>query len=157
MTGFLQRFTPREQLSLLALALALAIYLLYQVLWLPMHDARSEMQRRNTSTAEVLQRVDAMVSEVLYLRSTGTAAPKRGSLTGVINRTTAQFSLPVSRLQPNSRGDLQVRFEAVSFDDLLQWMHRLETVDSILINEVSISQSGGPGRVNATLQLAQSS
>ena len=56
---------------------------------------------------------------------------------------------------PNSRGEIQVRFEAAEFDDLLQWLYEMESVEGLLVREASITQTGSSGRVNATVRLAQ--
>ncbi|MEQ8264278.1 type II secretion system protein M [Pseudohaliea sp.] len=151
---WLERFTPREQLSLLLMALAVIAWAGWMLLWAPLRDARNEMAQRNDATAVVLQRVDAMVSEILALRASG-GAGQRGNLVALINRSTGAAGLAVSRLQPNSRGEVQVRFEAAAFDDLLSWLHRLETEEGIIVGEVAISRAGTPGRVNATVRLGQ--
>jgi len=151
---WLERFTPREQLSLLLLALALIAWAGWMLLWTPLRDARNEMAQRNDATAVVLQRVDAMVSEILALRESGGGA-RRGNLVALINRSTGATGLAVSRLQPNSRGEVQVRFEAAAFDDLLAWLYGLEHEEGVIVGEVAISRAGTPGRVNATVRLGQ--
>ena len=151
---WLERFTPREQLSLLLMALAVIAWAGWMLLWTPLRDARNEMAQRNDATAVVLQRVDAMVSEILALRESG-GAGRRGNLVALINRSTGAAGLAVSRLQPNSRGEVQVRFEAAAFDDLLAWLHRLENEEGVIVGEVAISRAGTPGRVNATVRLGQ--
>jgi type II secretory pathway component PulM len=152
---WLERFTPREQLSLLLMALALIAWAGWMLLWTPLRDARNEMAQRNDATAVVLQRVDAMVSEILALRASGGGTGQRGNLVALINRSTGVAGLAVSRLQPNSRGEVQVRFEAAAFDDLFAWLHRLESEQGVIVGEVAISRAGTPGRVNATVRLGQ--
>ena len=65
------------------------------------------------------------------------------------------YQLQVSRLQPNSRGEIQVRLEGAAFDDLLAWLHDMEQGEGLLVREVSITQAGTVGRVNATVRVAQ--
>ncbi|KGE05370.1 General secretion pathway protein M [Pseudohaliea rubra DSM 19751] len=137
------------------MGLAVIAWAGWMLLWMPLRDARNEMALRNDATAVVLQRVDAMVSEILALRADGGATGQRGNLVSLINRSTAAAGLAVSRLQPNSRGEVQVRFEAAAFDDLFAWLHRLESEEGILVAEVAISRAGTPGRVNATVRLGQ--
>ena len=155
MKNWFAGLTQREQLSLLALGLALCLYLLYMLLVAPLASARDDLARQNQAVAESLQRVDVMVSQILQLRDSGGGANSRRNLTSVINRSTAAAGLQVSRLQPNSRGEVQVRLEAVVFDDLLGWLHQMEYRESLLVQEVSITPGGGTGRVNATVRLAQ--
>jgi type II secretory pathway component PulM len=145
----------REQLSLLLLAIALGMYLLYTIVWLPLASSRDEMIMRNQGVASSLARVDAMVSEVLLLRESGAGNTSRRNLTSLINQSTNRMNLQVSRLQPNSRGELQVRLENASFDDVLAWLYEMEYAQSLLVREVSLTRSGSAGRVNASIRLAQ--
>ncbi|MFV0278614.1 MAG: type II secretion system protein GspM [Parahaliea sp.] len=155
MMRWLERFSAREQVSLLVLAIALVLYLIYMLLWQPLQSRREQMFERNTATAVSLQRVDAMVSEILALREGDRARPSRRNLTSVVNQTTAAAGLAVSRLQPNSRGEIQVRFEGADFSALVGWLHEIEYGQSLLVREVSMTQTGSAGRVDATVLLGQ--
>ena len=96
-----------------------------------------------------------MVSEILRLRDTGGSAKTGRNLTSLINQSTGRREIAVSRLQPNSRGELQVRLENTSFDDFLGWLYDMEYKEGLLVREVSITEGGGVGRVNATVRIAQ--
>ena len=157
MKAWLSKFSPREQLSLLLLGGAIVLYVLYMWVWSPIASQRDQLAIQNQGVAESLQRVDAMVSEVMQLRDSegrGSAGNRR-NLTSLISQSTARRQLQVSRLQPNSRGEIQVRLEAAAFDDLLQWLHEMEFTQALLVREVSITQAGSAGRVNATVRIAQ--
>lgn len=155
MKNWFAGLTQREQLSLLILGLAVALYLVYAILVSPLDTARDDMERQNQGVTESLQRVDVMVSQIMQLRDSGAGASRQRNLTTLINRSTGALNLQVSRLQPNSRGEVQVRLEAAAFDDLLSWLHQMEYRESLLVKEVSITQGGSTGRVNATVRLAQ--
>ena len=157
MKNWFSQFNQREQLSLLLLAIALVAYLFYVMLWAPLSNSRDQLELQNRGVAASLQRVDAMVSEVMQLRGSegrSSSGPRR-NLTSLINQSTSRMQLAVTRLQPNSRGEIQVRFEAAAFDDLLQWLHEMESGEGLLVRELSVAQAGSPGRVNATVRLAQ--
>lgn len=155
MKTWFERLKPREQLSLLLLALVLLLYFSYYLLWSPLADKRAQMEARNASVAVSLQRVDAMVSEIMQLRSNGDLGNTRRNLTSVVNQSTAAAGLSVSRMQPNSRGEIQVRLEGAPFGALMSWLHDIEYSQSLLLREVSITQAGAGGRVNATVRIAQ--
>ena len=155
MKAWFIRLTQREQLSVLTLGLALVVYLLYMLVWSPLDERRDSLVQQNRGVAKSLQRVDAMVSEVMLLRDGDARPGKRRNLTSLINQSTARRDLPVSRLQPNSRGEIQVRLESAAFDDMLVWLHELEYREGLLVREVSVTSSGASGRVNATVRLAQ--
>jgi len=155
MRSWFLQLNQREQLSLLVLALAIGLYLLYMLIWSPLDGARDRLAQQNESVATSLQRVDAMVSEITRLRESGARPGARRNLTSLINQSTSALALPVSRLQPNSRGEIQVRLESAAFDDLLTWLYRMEYREGLLVREVSVTQAGSVGRVNATVRIAQ--
>jgi general secretion pathway protein M len=153
--NWFSRFSPTEQLSLLLMSGVVVCYVLYFLAWAPIASKSEAMAVRNHGAAEVLQRVDAMVSEVIRLRNSGQSASQKRNLTSVINQSTRNLGLPVSRLQPNSRGEIQVRLEDAVFDDLLSWLHDMEYNQGLLVREVSITQAGTAGRINASVRIAQ--
>lgn len=156
MKAWSSQLSQRDQVSLLVLGLALVLYALYIFVWSPLARMRDDLALQNTAIAESRVRVDAMVSQLLDLRQVGAAAtgPKR-NLTSVINESTARLQLPVIRLQPNSRGEIQVRVENATFDSVLHWLHEMEYKEDLLVREVSLTQSGSVGRVNVTVRIAE--
>ncbi len=146
----------REQMSLLVLGFALGLYLVYMLVWSPLAERRAELELQNRGVAQSLQRVDAMVSEILRLREGGAASTAGRNLTALVNQSTSRHNLQVSRLQPNSRGDIQVRLENALFDDLLAWLDDVENREGLLVTEVAITPAGNPGRVNVSIRIAQS-
>jgi general secretion pathway protein M len=155
MKGWFLQHNQREQVSLLVLAFALGLYLLYMLVWSPLDSLRDKLEVQNRGVAATLQRVDAMVSEVMQIRDSGTSTSSRRNLTSLINQSTSRLGLQVSRLQPNARGEIQVRLESAAFDTVLLWLHEMEFREGLLVREVSITQAGSAGRVNATVRIAQ--
>lgn len=155
MRSWFLQLNQREQVSLLAMGVAVGLYLLYMLIWSPLDGARDRLAQQNEGVATSLQRVDAMVSEITRLRESGARPGARRNLTSLINQSTSALALPVSRLQPNSRGEIQVRLENAAFDDLLTWLYQMEYREGLLVREVSVTQAGSVGRVNATVRIAQ--
>ena len=146
----------REQLSFVVMGVVVALWVLYMFAWSPLAERRASLAMQNTAVAESLNRVDAMVSELTALRASGGANQnRRRNLTSLISQSTRALELPVSRLQPNSRGEIQVRLENAPFDDILGWLYQMEYSEGLLVHEVSITQSGAVGRVNATVRIGQ--
>lgn len=155
MKNWYAQLTQREQLSLLLVAGAVGIYLVYVLMISPLGAARDRLEQQNSGVAQSLQRVDVLVSQILALREGGAGSQRKRNLTTLINQTTAALDLPVARLQPNSRGELQVRLEGASFDDLISWLYQMEHREALLVRELSVTPAGSSGRVNATVRLAQ--
>ena len=145
--------TRREQVYLFIMGVAISFWLLLQLVVLPAAQAKEAMALNNQAAAELLMRVDSKATRLIRLRSEQ-GQSSRSSLTGAISRASEQEGLPVRRLQPNSRGEVQVRFESVDYDNLVRWLYRLETGEGLLIIDASIVQAGRSGGVNATLRVA---
>ncbi|MEM1141020.1 MAG: type II secretion system protein GspM [Pseudomonadota bacterium] len=156
MKDWFLKFSLRDQLALLVLAVAVLLYALVFLVLEPMNNARVEARNRKVAYAEQLARVDTMASELAALRArggTGNTGARR-NLTSLLNRTAQNFELQISRLQPNSRGAVQLRFESVPLAGLLRYLHELETGQDLIVEELSISQTGTAGYVSATVRLA---
>lgn len=153
MKAWFSHLSQRDQTALLLLAVVASGWLVYQGLLSPMSEKRAQMAVNNDSASALLSRVDAKVAQLMYLRDQSEGAPS-GSLTATISRASEALQLPVKRLQPNSRGEVQVRFENVDYDRLVKWLYGAETSDGLVIVDLSITQAGRSGGVNATVQVA---
>ena len=155
MKEWFSQLNQREQLSLLLLSLALLVYLLYILVLSPLESEREQLIAQNSAVTESQGRVDAMVSQLLQLREGGAKAGAKRNLTSVINQSTSRLQLPVMRLQPNSRGEIQVRIENASFNDVLKWLNEMEYTESLLVREVSVTPAASAGRINITVRIAE--
>jgi type II secretory pathway component PulM len=147
-------YTEREQAYLLAAAVAVVLYVLYMGVWKPLAGMRDEMAQRNVAAEQTLSRVQALASELNQLKASGTG-PRTTNMNQLINVSTAEMGIRPSRIQPNSRGEPQIRFENVGFAELLRWMHRMEFREGIAIKEVAINPGDRGGLVKATIRLGQ--
>tara|TARA_B110000503_G_scaffold128577_1_gene199811 strand:- start:1532 stop:2002 length:471 start_codon:yes stop_codon:yes gene_type:complete len=152
MRTWLNTLDQRDQIALLTIVVFITGWLIFQGLFAPISAKRVQMEINNVSAAELLARVDVKVAQLMALRDQSDSA-SGGSLTAIISRSSEALQLPVKRLQPNSRGEVQVRFEDVDYDTFVQWLHRAETSDGLAIIDLSISQAGRRGRVNASVQV----
>lgn len=155
MKEWFSQLNQREQLSLLLLGLALLLYLLYILVLSPLESQREQLIAQNSAVTQSQGHVDAMVSQLLQLRQGGAKAGAKRNLTSVINQSTSRLQLPVMRLQPNSRGEIQVRIENASFNDVLKWLNEMEYTESLLVREVSVTPAASAGRVNITVRIAE--
>ncbi len=156
MKAWFLKFSLRDQIALLALAGVVALYVVFMLLLQPQQKARAEMRARNVATMEALGRVDRMTQELRALRENqgANSAASGRSLTASINASAERMNLSITRLQPNSRGAVQLRFDSVALDKLLRWIYGLESENGVRIEELSLSQTSTPGVVSASLRMA---
>ena len=146
--------TQRDQLALMILTAALVLYGLVAFVLLPVNDARNQMLANNEAAIAQLARVEAKVSQLLELRANSEAGQNQ-NLSSTLSAAAQNAGLVVKRLQPNSRGEVQVRFESVEFDALLEWLQTIEGNEGLRIVDASLSDAGRSGGVNATLRVRE--
>lgn len=146
--------TQRDQVALIALATAVALYGLMTFALMPASEARSQMAANNTAAIAQLARVEAKVSQLLDLRANSESGQNQ-NLSSTLSAAAQNAGLTVKRLQPNSRGEVQVRFESIEFDALLQWLQTVEGNEGLRIVDASVSDAGRSGGVNATLRVRE--
>lgn len=144
----------RDQLALMALAAAVVLYSLVSFVLMPASAARSQMAANNTAALAQLARVEAKVSQLVDLRASSESGQNQ-NLSSTLSAAAQNAGLIVKRLQPNSRGEVQVRFESVEFDALLQWLQTIEGNEGLRIVDASVSDAGRSGGVNATLRVRE--
>ena len=153
MRQWFERLPARDQVAVLILVVFLAVFLLVKGIVLPLSQEQERLRLANHDVAAALSRVDAKASQLMALR-TGESGVQR-NLSSLITAASEAQGLQVQRLQPNSRGEVQVRFEGVDFDRLLQWFDQIEYDDNLVVIDVALSQGGRLGGVNATVRVAQ--
>jgi len=146
--------TRREQIYVLIMVAVVGLWLLYQFGLAPASSARQQLVENNRAAIALLARVDAKATELISLRELS-KNQNSGSLVSAVSRSSELAGLPVRRLQPNSRGEVQVRYEGVNYDDLARWLHQIELVEGLLVVEASITQAGRSGGVNASVRVAR--
>lgn len=146
--------TRREQIYVLIMLAVVGLWLLFQLGLAPASSARQQLVENNRAAIALLARVDAKATELISLRELS-KNQNSGSLVSAVSRSSELAGLPVRRLQPNSRGEVQVRYEGVNYDDLARWLHQIELVEGLLVVEASITQAGRSGGVNASVRVAR--
>ena len=144
--------SPRDQMAILLLTGFLLVFSVFQFALMPMSENRAQMALNNGAASAQLSRVEAKVSRLLSLRDAGSTG-QNDNLSSTLSAAAQNAGLTVKRLQPNSRGEVQVRFEGADFDAHLQWLQTVEGNEGLRIIDASVSDAGRSGGVNATLRV----
>jgi type II secretory pathway component PulM len=145
----------RDQTMLLVLAAAIAAYLLLQIVWRPLAVSNDSLARANTALRASVQNMTQLAAEFRQLQQAGTgnAAASGESLAQLLDRTVAVQGLKMSRFQPGSTGDVQVRFDNSAFDNVARWLHQLESEQGVTVRDLSVTPGAAPGLVNVSVRL----
>jgi len=152
MKQWFESLSRRDQIALLMRAGALLLWAYTQLIFIPLDGRRECLKQGTAALAEKLVRVDLKVAQLAALRSGKGSQPV--NLTRTLSQASDASGLPVKRLQPNSRGEVQIRFESVPFDGVLRFLEQVEGISQLSVVDASISSAGKNGGVNATLRIA---
>jgi len=154
MRTWFESLSKRDQFALCALGAALGLWLFVQIVFVELDGRRARLSDGNAALAQQLSRVDLKVEQWTALRAGG--GGRQVNLTRTLNQASEANGLAVKRLQPNSRGEVQIRFEGVDFDGVLRFLEQVEGAAHLTVLDASISSAGRSGGVNATLRIAGS-
>ena len=140
----------RVIIAVSALCLASIIYL---GMWEPLSDYR-DAQATRYMKAQSLN--DWMLLNKEKLRSAGVSnstSAGRKSLLPMITASAKQFSLQLSRLQPEQDGSVSISIERQPFEKAIKWILALETGDQLMIDRISVDRTANAGLVNIQLRI----
>ena len=152
MREWFETLSTRDQIALMVLVGALGLWLFVKVIFIELDGRRAQLSQNNQALAEQLVRVDLKVERLTTLRAGG--GEQNLNLTQTLSQASEANGLAVKRLQPNSRGEVQIRFEGVAFDNLLRFLEQIEAVSGLSVLDASVSSAGQNGGINATLRIA---
>lgn len=154
--AFFHSLGLREQAALAVLLALLLAGLIYLGVWAPLADAANRLREANAATSATLARVLDLAEQYRQLEAAEARQEARGASLGqILNAEVAAFDLRMARFQPGSQDDVDVRFDGMPFNDLLRWLHRLETEHAIGIRDLSVTPAGEAGLVNMSVRLHQ--
>lgn len=139
-------------MALMILAAVLGVWVFIQTIFVQLDGRRERLTASNEALVLKLSRIDLKVEQLAALRSAGGGV--QVNLTRTLSQLSETLGLSVKRLQPNSRGEVQIRFEGVAFDGLLQFLEQIEGSSGLVVIDGSISSAGDNGGVNATLRVS---
>ena len=147
-----QSLVVKDQIALMILAAVVSSWVFIQVIFVELDGRRQRLTAGNEALASTLSRIDLKVEQLAALRADGGGV--QVNLTRTLSQLSETLGLPVKRLQPNSRGEVQIRFEGIAFDGLLQFLEQIEGSSGLVVIDGSISSAGNSGGVNATLRVS---
>ena len=145
----------RDQSMLIVLATAVILYLLVLVAWRPLAQSNRSLQQSNAVLRDSVQNINQLAAEFRQLQQSGSGntAASTETLAQLLDRTVAAQRLQMSRFQPGSSGDVQVRFDNSGFDQIARWLYQLESEHGVVVRDLSITPGAAQGLVNVSVRL----
>lgn len=144
---------PNEQRIVLALAILVAVSLLWLLLWKPISDWRATEGNRYQNAQTLMDWMEANEARAREVAAGAATANSERALLPVITRTAEVQGIRINRLQPESNNSVSISIQGQPFNELIRWLHQLEENNGVLVQRISIDAEGRPGLVNAQIRL----
>ncbi|ACE83545.1 type II secretion system protein GspM [Cellvibrio japonicus] len=151
--AFLNRYQRREQIALLALGIAVVIFLLWILILAPLQKKREQLQTANTAATQTLGKVRIMAAQIQQARDQGGQARSGENISGLIDSSLRGNGLTMSGFQPGVAGEVRVRLDRAAYEPLMQWLYELEFKHGVSVRDLSLAATNDPGLVTVNLRL----
>jgi general secretion pathway protein M len=150
--SFLNKFNRREQTMILGCGLAVILYLIWLLVFVPIEKKRDQLLAANTATTQTLGRVQIAAAQIQQARARGASASTE-NLSGLVDSTLRANGLSMSGFQPGANGEVRVRLDRANYESLMQWLYDLEFKQGVRISDLTIAATNEPGQVTVNLRL----
>lgn len=158
MKDWLAGLEPRERRLVLIGALVLGLLLVYALLVSPLLSAYQDRARQVEQQRAGLVWMHQAAARIQALQGSGGAQGAglgERSLLAVVDGSAREAGLgnALNRVRPDGALAVRVWFEGVSFDDLVEWLGRLDREFQVQVKLITLERQPEPGRVHAQLTL----
>lgn len=154
--AMLNRYNRREQVALLSLGIAVAIFLVWALVLAPIQNKRNLLASANTAATQTLGKVQIMVAQIQQMRAMGAKGGSGDNISGQVDSSLRENGLTMNGFQPGANGEVRVRLDNASYSSLMQWLYELETKYRISVRDLSVAATNTPGVVTVNVRLQKS-
>jgi general secretion pathway protein M len=158
MKAWLYSLEPRERMMLAAGTALLVLFLLYILVWSPLHSGYDDLKNKvKEQRATALWMHESAQTLTSLKRSSNSAARGLGgkSLLSVADSTARAGGLgsALKRVEPEGSDSVRVWLDGAPFDVVMKWLSTLSTIHGVNAETVTMERSDAAGRVSARLTL----
>lgn len=151
--------SPRDKAMVKVLAVAVAILLLYLIIWLPIssyHKSAEQnlLKARNTYTWLVEKEPELRAALKTQGGSHSSGVTDKDTILKIASDSAKQNGLTLKRFEPDSQGGLKVWLEDMPFDDIMIWTDSLNKKYGVQVSQVRFDKREKEGMVNARIVLS---
>ncbi|MGD9386531.1 MAG: type II secretion system protein M [Thioalkalispiraceae bacterium] len=148
----LERLNERERFMVYTAAIALAIFLPYQLIWAPLVNSVEERQKQVEQHERDLVWMQSHLDQIKQLTTASGATSGSGkSLYGIVERTARQKFGGDIRVQQEGKSGIRIQIENSSFDDVMVWLDDLQFRHKIFVKDFKIDSEKVAGRIRASI------
>lgn len=147
---------PREQLALRVLAVALALTLLWLLIWQPLQHGRQSAVDDYQRNARLKAWIEDNSNAVRGAAQSNTKVTAGADWIAQLSRSADGAGVVLRGFSPEGEQAVRIQIEAQPFAEVLGWLQRLESEKGIRVANAEFSSTSSPGLINlrATLKRA---
>jgi len=150
-----QQLNSREQGLVQVMGSAIAVFVLYSVVWQPLNTKLSAAEKTLSNRQDLLTWVNENTAHYQSIKPSSAGKKATGSVSSIVNRSATRHQLTVSRMQPQGES-LQVWLDSAPFAQLLYWLEHLANNEGLQVQAIDLAQGDNPGEVRVRrLQLTK--
>ncbi len=151
---WLSRYNRREQTILLVGGVAVALYLLWKAVLVPVADWREQQLNANQAVNQSLGRVELLAAQIERARSQAQEGSANDTnLSALVDNSLRANNLSMSGFQPGTGGQVRVRLDEVPYDRFIQWLYDMEYQHGVSVVDFSMAGTSEQGRVTVNIRL----
>ena len=145
-----EELSERDRNIVLALIPVVIVLLIIFAVVMPVNAMVEEAEQNVSKNKQAVNLLNKHIGS-----GAGASSGKRpvNSLSSIVTQTSRQANFSLSRIQEKKKDEVQVWFDSIPFDDMLNWLARIENQYGITSSNVSVSQSSDAGIVRANVKL----
>ncbi|MCH8498624.1 MAG: type II secretion system protein M [Marinobacter sp.] len=149
----------RDQKALQVLAVAMAIVLLFLLVWRPVTGFHQSAVADREHAENLLAWMESNRPRLQGLAAAGQPGTTSSSITdsrmlmSTVTRSAGEAGLSLQRFEPSGEQAIRVWMERVPFNAVAAWLEQLNSQHGIVIDQVAMDRSDTPGIVSVRLTL----
>ena len=162
MKQWFDSLAPRERVMVSAAAIVAVLAVIYAGVWEPLNKGVARLSHQVEQQSQLVGWLQETEPKIRALRqATHRSAPAEANdaLLTVIDKTSKAAGMGgmVKRIQPQGNDSVQVWIEGAPFNDMLDWLYRLQNRYGVEVQSVSMQPGDQGGQVHGQLRLSRPS
>lgn len=145
--------SSRDQIAMVALGIAIFLYVVVGMLYQPMQAKQQQLVVANQAASDDLQWMLSAAASVKAAPAKAVSNASSGPLSQVIDASVRRAGLKMKRFQPSGDDQAQVWLENVAYGAAMTWLNELEVERGYRIDSASITAASQPGMVNVRIRV----
>ena len=157
MSAWWENLEPRERWLISVGGGLLALVLLYLYIWEPFASTVTSLRQQVNTNRELIQWMTPVTRKIQQLKAQGVVPQQLSeqSLLVLVNRSLQQKQLNpfVAQIGQTDTNKVEIRFNQVPFDQLINWLDHLWKQSAIKVSDLITTPLKTPGLVRANITL----